>query len=197
MRKMSAVSMLLLLGVVMLGCNAAKQANPQYVPVPAITGQWTIAFNGGPTVQVNLVSIPCNSISAIAGDQPGISNADAPTASSCSIANLGAPDSGGTAVGSITASGTDGYYPQNLLVAATADSNSTTVMNAWFTECSANSAGECYGNPSGWDSFFGNAILPAPTDNFTGNWSCNNQGSSGGVSTPCNGQQGTYIATQE
>jgi hypothetical protein len=197
MRKISAV-MLLLSG--MLACNAAKQTNPQqtspqYVPVPAITGQWTVAFNGGPTVQVNLVSIPCSSISAISGGS-GVSNSDGATASSCSIATLGAPDSAGVAVGSITASGTEGYYPQNLLVAANQDSDGT-VMSIWFTECWANSEGECY-YPPGSDEFFGNsATLTASSNSFTGNYACSGSSEPGAQSPPCNGEQGTYIATQE
>jgi hypothetical protein len=201
MKKMSAVSMLLFLGVGMLGCNAAKQtnpqSNPQYVPVPAITGQWTIAFNGGPTVQVDLVSIPCGSISAIAGDGGGaVTNNDGATASSCSIANLGAPDTGGMAVGSITASATDGYSPETLLIAAEQDSNGT-VMSIWFSECLANSVGDCYGPllpPNGSEMFFGNsATVTATPSNFTGTWNCNSQGSN----APCSDQTGTYIATQE
>jgi hypothetical protein len=187
------------------GCGSSakqtnpQQTNPQYVPVPAITGQWTITFNGGPTVQANLVSIPCSSISTIAGDQPGISNDDGASelALSCSIANQVTPDSGGEAVGSITSSGADGYEPRTLLVVADS-SGQNTVMAIWFTECSANSVGECYGLPSGWDSFFGNsATLTTPSSNFTGSWACSNQGSSEGVSTPCSDQTGTYIATQE
>jgi|HubBroStandDraft_4_1064222.scaffolds.fasta_scaffold641928_1 hypothetical protein len=178
------------------GCGSSakqtnpQQTNPQYVPVPAITGQWTITFNGGPTVQVNLVSIPCSSISATAGDQPGVGNSDGATASSCSIANLVTPDSGGAAVGSITASGTDGYSPRTLLVSAMQDSDGTS-MWLWFTECSENSAGECDG---GWDFFFASsAILTASPTTFTGNWNCNSQGSG----APCSNQQGTDIATQE
>lgn len=190
------------------GCgNSAKQtdpqSNPQDVHVPAITGQWTIAFNGGPTVQASLVSIPCSSISTIAGDQPGISNDDGASelALSCSIANQVTPDSGGVAVGSITSSGADGYEPRTLLVVADS-AGQNTVMAVWFTECSANSVGECYGPLlppySGWDAFFGNsATLTTPSNNFTGSWACSNQGSSEGVSTPCSGQSGTYIATQE
>jgi hypothetical protein len=47
MRKMSAVSMLLLLGVVMLGCNAAKQAAPQQPPPQTLTiaGNWAVTVS--------------------------------------------------------------------------------------------------------------------------------------------------------
>jgi hypothetical protein len=45
------------------GCNAAKQVSQQsqYVPVPAVTGQWTIAATVGgstSTIQANLVLVP-------------------------------------------------------------------------------------------------------------------------------------------
>jgi hypothetical protein len=205
MKRIFALALIVCVGLE-CGCgNSAKQtdpqSNPQDVHVPAITGQWTIAFNGGPTVQANLVSIPCSSISTIAGDQPGISNDDGASELdlSCSIANQVTPHSGGVAVGSITSSGADGYEPRNLLVVAVA-SGQNTVMSIWFTECSANSEGDCYLAPpsSGWDSYFGNsATLTTPSNNFTGSWACSNQGSSEGVSTPCSDQTGTYIATQE
>jgi hypothetical protein len=48
MKKMSAVSMLLLLGVGMLGCNAAKQAAPPQQPPPptlTIAGNWTVTVS--------------------------------------------------------------------------------------------------------------------------------------------------------
>ena len=58
MKKMSAVSMLLLLGVGMLGCNAAKQAGSTPASTSMMAGSWVVTITnfGGQTDTVTVVN---------------------------------------------------------------------------------------------------------------------------------------------
>ena len=58
MRKLSAVFVLLLLGVGMLGCNAAKQAPPQQPPQTlAIAGNWAVTVSNAVCPTANDLSL--------------------------------------------------------------------------------------------------------------------------------------------
>jgi hypothetical protein len=181
------VSVCLLL-LALTGCNAAKvNSQSQYVPVPAVTGQWTIAASVGgstSTIQANLVSVPCSSIDSLTYTPMGGGNATVSSwALSCSLAdNL-------TGSGSITGTAGTFYDPPKVLVVATGTGGPTTspytTMNFWLLECSGTST-ECY---QPWVIFSGQGTLTTPSTSLSGSWEC--QGS-----TPCYGQSGTLIATQ-
>jgi hypothetical protein len=166
--KLVATSILILLMAVTVGCGAAAKATPQYVPVPAITGQWTIAYNNGDvgTVQVNLVSVPCGQGSEYL---------------SCSQAD------NFNGLGSITGTAGTFYYPPQTLTVGSGNLGSSTTMNFSLLECSGTST-NCYANmqPCIFDA---QGILTSPSNTFSGNWTYS--------SGPCVGQTGTFIATQE
>jgi hypothetical protein len=175
------------------GCNAAKQVSQQsqYVPVPAVTGQWTIAATVGgstSTIQANLVSVPCTSIDSLTYTPISGPSTVSSWALSCSLAdNL-------TGSGSMT--GTEGnfYDPPQVLVVATGTSgsstNPTTTMNYFLLECSGTST-ECYTDEPEV-IFVGQNTLSTPSSDLSGTWECQ-----GGASSPCGGQTGTFAATKQ
>jgi hypothetical protein len=182
-----------LLLLFLTGCNAAKvNSQSQYVPVPAVTGQWTVAATVGgstSTIQANIVSVPCSSIDSLAYTPMSGPSTVSSWALSCSLAD------NFTSSGSITGTAGNFYDPPQVLVVATGTSgsstNPTTAMNFWLLECSGTSRG-CYANQPEV-IFSGQGFMATPSTSLSGTWECN--GSQG--STPCYGQSGTLIATQQ
>lgn len=176
--------------LVLTGCNAAKvNSQSKYVPVPALTGQWTIAatFGGSTsTIQANLVSVPCSGIDSLTFS-PMLGPATVSSwASSCSLSdNL-------TGLGSITGTVGNFYDPPQVLVVATGTSgsstNPTTSINFGLLECSGTST-ECY-EPE--VIFSGQGFMATPSTSLSGSWVC-----MGTPSSPCVGQTGTVLATQQ
>jgi hypothetical protein len=176
---------ILLAAVTMTGCGASKGNNSQsqYVPVPAITGEWNAAAtvaSSTSTLQVNLVSVPCSVIDSL-NPSPEVGPAQVSSwASSCSLAdNL-------TGQGSVTALSFAFDYPPQILVVAAASSgsstNPTTSMNLAMLECSGTST-ECYANQP-TVVFTGQGSTAASSGSLSGTW----QGGGG---------TGTFTATQQ
>jgi hypothetical protein len=208
MRKMGAVSMLLLLGAAMLGCNAAKQASSAAPAGTNITsGTWVVTVNnfiGGRTDAVTVVNLSPNGTAEYDGSGPAIGY------TSCDNSGLtytnGSPQNGGTPVvgpacfvalgggangtvngvpdSNITSTNTDAL-PLNFIIGVPTNPVSNgSVFNIQYAEIDGGDT------PSGVWQMDGTGTINSD-GTATGTWVCDSSTSS------CSGITGTFTATQQ